>query len=90
MIVVKVELHSAITGQQSEIARMVIDNIGGDETRGDYRCRTYRGRDERSLTLAMLRNNTTREARVHGHRRLALHVWHLVAKALIALEYGNK
>lgn len=89
MLIVKVELHSAITGKKTEIARMMIDNIGGDETRGDYRCRIYRGRDKRALTSAMLRNSTVREGRVLGHRRLALHVWHLVAKALAAMDYGK-
>lgn len=33
MIVVKVELWSAITGKRSEIARAVIHNTGGTKTR---------------------------------------------------------
>ena len=40
MIVVRVELHSAITGQVSELARMNIANIGGTQTKGDYHCET--------------------------------------------------
>lgn len=89
MIVVKVELHSAVNGQQTELARMMIDNVGGDQNRGDYRCRTYRGRSEAALHSAMLNNRVTRDGEVRGHRRLALHVWHLVAKALTAMEYGQ-
>lgn len=88
MIVVKVELHSAITGQRTELARMMIDNIGGDTKVGDYRARTYRGRSEQTLDQAMRNGTTTREGRVLGHRRLALHVWHLVAKALTGMGYG--
>ncbi|MCP2016871.1 hypothetical protein [Qipengyuania citrea] len=89
MIVVKVELHSAITGDQTELARMMIDNIGGDMKVGDYRARTYRGRSAATLERAMRSGSTTREGTVLGHRRLALHVWHLVAKALTGMGYGK-
>ncbi|WP_337846890.1 hypothetical protein [Sphingomonas sp.] len=86
MIVVRVELHSAIDGQVTEIARMAIDNIGGTATRGDYRIRTLRGRS----TASLARFKVQREGRVHGHARLALHVWCLVAKALAAVGYSKE
>jgi hypothetical protein len=94
MIVVKVELHSAITGQKSELARMVIDNIGGTAQLGDYNVRTMRGRDEEALERSMWgvlkgQAKPTRESKVLGHPRLREHVWHLVGKALHALEYGG-
>lgn len=92
MIVVRVELWSAITGQKEELARMVVDNIGGTVQRGDYRCRTYRGRSEEDLHRAMLMGgakNITREGRVTGHARLKEHVWNLVAKSLASMGYGN-
>jgi hypothetical protein len=89
MIIVRVELHSAITGEKQELARMMIDNIGGTVTTGNYRVRTYRGRDEATLDAAMIANRVTREGKVTGHRRLALHVWHLVAKALSGMGYGD-
>lgn len=84
MIVVKVELHSAITGQVTELARMVIDNIGGTRTKGDYRCRAYR----KGSPLHPLKRNIIREGQVDGHRRLAEPVWNLVAKALGKMGYG--
>ena len=90
MIIVKVELHSAITGQKNELARMMIDNIGGDLKRGNYRARTYRGRSAEGLDKSMTAGAITRETRVLGHRRLALHVWHLVAKALTGMGYGEE
>ncbi|WP_225899695.1 hypothetical protein [Croceicoccus gelatinilyticus] len=31
--------------------------------------------------------DVTREGRVMGHRRIALHVWHLVGKALASIGY---
>lgn len=92
MIVVKVELWSAVNGQKTELARMVIDNIGGTENTGDYRCRTLRGRSEQALGKAMLyiaaRSSVTREGKVLGHARLREHVWNLVAKALSGMGYG--
>ncbi|QNQ09287.1 hypothetical protein [Sphingomonas alpina] len=90
MIVVKVELWSAVDGQRRELARMTIDNIGGDVTRGDYRTRTMRGRSEQQLHRAMLTNSLTREGKVLGHQRLKLHVWNLVAKALTGMGYGKE
>ena len=94
MIVVKVELWSDINGQKTELARMLIDNIGGTVQRGDYRCRALRGRSDEALTRSMLRADqpeaVTREGRVIGHARLREHVWNLVVKALTGMGYGQK
>jgi hypothetical protein len=92
MIVIRVELWSAVSGQKSELARMVIDNIGGTNQSGDYRCRTLRGRSEEALDRALLTMSSTgtqREGRVLGHARLREHVWNLVAKALTGMGYGQ-
>lgn len=89
MIIVKVELHSAISGEVTELGRMMIDNVGGNFTVGDYRARTYRGRDSKALDRSMQEGRVTREGRVESHRRQALHVWHLVGKALAALGYNQ-
>lgn len=42
MLVVRVELHSAITNKVTDLGTMVIDNVGGTSSRGNYRTRTYR------------------------------------------------
>ena len=89
MIVVRVELWSAVTGNVTEIARMTIDNIGGTQQSGDYRVRTMRGRSAEALQKAMLAGTISREAQVLSHPRLRDHVWSLVAKALIAMRYGT-
>lgn len=95
MIIVRVELWSAVNGEKTELARMIIDNIGGTAQRGDYRCRTLRGRSAEALNAAMTRLNKgqggaiTREGKVVGHARLAEHVWNLVAKALSGMGYGQ-
>lgn len=83
MIVVKVELHSAITGKVTELSRFVIDNIGGTASHGDYRCRAYR----KGSSLRPLNKNVIRRGEVIGHRRLAEPVLNLVAKALAAMNY---
>jgi hypothetical protein len=91
MIVVRVELWSAITGDKTELARMVIDNVGGDQKTGDYRCRTLRGRSADALDKALrklARGGAQREGMVWGHPRLREHVWNLVAKALAGMGYG--
>lgn len=89
MIIVRVELWSAVTGKVTEIARMQIDNIGGTQSRGDYHCATMRGRDEAALHRAMIDKTYAHEAEVRNHPRLAKHVWVLVTKALAALGYAK-
>ena len=84
MIVVKVELHSAITGEITQIARMHIANVGGDRDYGNYSCATFRGRDAAELA----RFTKQREGRVANHPRLREHVWNLVAHALRGMGYG--
>lgn len=88
MIIIRVELWSAVNGQRTELARMMIDNIGGTNQRGDYAARTYVGRSAAALDQAMLKDRIAHKGEVRGHARLRLHVWHLVAKALVNLGYG--
>lgn len=89
MIVVRVELWSAVNGEVSELARMTIDNIGGTQQLGDYRTRTLRGRSREALDKALLATTVQREGKVLQHPRLREHVWNLVAKALSAMHYGD-
>jgi hypothetical protein len=92
MIIVRVELWSAVNGEKTELARMIIDNIGGTVQRGDYRARTLRGRSREALDRALLQADdagATRKGYVRGHPRLREHVWNLVAKALSELGYGQ-
>jgi hypothetical protein len=86
MIVVKVELHSAITKKITELARMHICNEGGTNERGEYGVKTFRGRDSAALDKGLV----TREGKVHDYPRLAIHVWHLVYEALKATNYNRR
>jgi hypothetical protein len=86
MIVVRVELHSAVTGRVTELARAHISNVGGDAHKGNYEIRTLRGRDRAALDRRVVQ----RTGKVFGHARQALHVWHLIARALIAVGYAQQ
>jgi hypothetical protein len=85
MIVVRVELHSAITRKVTEIARMQIRNAGGTKEIGDYSVETLRGRSRAGLDQRVCQ----RGGRVENYPRLRIHVWHLVARALIAMRYAG-
>jgi hypothetical protein len=86
MLVVKVELHSAITGKVTELYRMIIANDGtGPKSIGNYDVRVGRKlcTDDRKIYYS-----PSRSGKVENHRRLTEHVWKLVAKALDAVGYG--
>jgi hypothetical protein len=86
MLIIRVELHSAITGKVTEIARMRLYNDGtGDHEVGNYVGETFRGRDKEALDGRV----TVRKAEVKGYKRNNFHVWNLVAKMLKAMKYGD-
>jgi hypothetical protein len=85
MIVIRVELHSTRTGKATEIARMHISDIGGARQVGQYFARTYGGRSSEQLS----RSQVQRQGTIKKYPRLKLHVWHLVARALIVMNYGG-
>lgn len=94
MIVVKVELHSAVTGRVTTLGTAVIDNVGGTTTLGNYRARVYRKGAERSVGgpnppayWPLLQKTAQREGNVKDHPRLAEPVWSLVRKALVGMGY---
>lgn len=86
MLVVKVELHNANTGEVSEIGRVVIAN---DDT-GTLRTGNYdvKQRDGEPNNAAIW-TQPDREGRVEGHSRLTEPVWSLVAKALKSVGFGG-
>lgn len=92
MIVVRVELHSAVTGRVTEIARAVIHNVGGTVKRGNYGAFTCRGRDSDTLHKSMVsiswdESKPVRKCEITNYPRLSQHVWNLVARALTGMGY---
>ena len=80
MIVVRVELHSAVTRKITEIAKMIIANDGsGTASRGNYDVRVYKKGSKEALTM--------REGKVLFYPRKSSHTWNLVARALESVGY---
>lgn len=88
MIVVRIELWSAVTGRRTELARLRICNDGetsaANPRRGSYHGETLVGRS----TAALDRGQVQRKGRVADFPRHELHLWHLVARMLAAMGYG--
>lgn len=89
MLIVRVELLSAITGQTTELARMHVANDGaGTAQRGNYNGTTFTGRDKKALDCAVALEKVTRRGRVENYPRLQKHVWNLVARMLMNMGYA--
>lgn len=83
MLVVKIELHSAITKKVTTIGQMIIHNVGGTSTCGDYEVCVAR-KSEDNFDLRKTFHNPARRGTVKNHPRKSQNVWRLVAKALLA------
>ncbi len=78
MIVVKVELWSAITGVHHEIGRTYISNDGvGSDTIGNYDVAVCRRGSNAT-------GNPARTGKVLGYPRRAYNIWRLVSRALLS------
>lgn len=80
MLVVKIELHSAITGEISEIGKMIIANTGGTRECGDYRVAVSHKNDLNDLKKIW--TEPCREGEVKSYPRLSYNVWRLVSRAI--------
>lgn len=91
MLIVRVELHSAITRNTSEIARMIIANDGcGTSGRGSYWGRAAKGVIEGDTMIPpaiMHDSRKLRHAEVQDYPRKSLHVWNLVSRMLKEMGY---
>lgn len=85
MLIVTVELHSAITKETTLLERLLIVNDGtGTPARGQYQ--TFVGHPKQSNLLEIY-FHPLREGMVKNHDRQRLPVWTLVRKALESLVY---
>lgn len=89
MIVLRVELHSAVTKEVTTLHTVVIDNVGVHDggRKADYRCRTWK-RGEELLDVKYGKPHL-REGVVEKHPRLSKPVLNLVYKALVAMGYSK-
>lgn len=82
MIVVKVELWSARTGEKTELGRMMLANLGGKlgNRLADYGVKVLRKGDQSESWDT--RVEPTRVGTVRNHPRLSLSIWRLILSAL--------
>jgi len=82
MIVVKVELWSAVTGEHEELGRMYVANDGtsSSRTKGNYNVKVARKGSFKYDGWEEIK--TTRTGRVEKYPRLSYNVWRLITKAL--------
>ncbi len=84
MLVIKIELWSAITGKKTELARMHICNTGeGDKEHGNYIGKTFRGRSKKQLD----KMTVSRSGEISNWSRQRNNVWKLIAKMLNQMGY---
>lgn len=81
MLVVRVELHSAITGKVTEIGRTYIYNVGGTTEVGEYEVKVAKEENFDEGLRATL-DDPMREGEVKDYPRLDYNVWRLVSRAL--------
>ena len=75
-LVLKMELHSARTGEVTELSTAIITNISGPGRRADYRVRLCgTGRNSRRVW---------REGFIQDYPRLSLSPWNLVLRCVQA------
>lgn len=88
MIIVKVELWSAVTGKKTELARMEICNSGTNliSSKGNYHAATLVGRSTEAFNQRRISKSTF----IEDWPRQARHVWNLVATALTEMGYGKE
>ena len=86
MIVLKLELHSAITGKVTEIGRTIIANDGqGSAKRGNYICKVARKqKDGTTYDNKRTWTDPIRQGEVKDYPRLSYNVWRLVIRSLLS------
>lgn len=83
MVILKLEMHSANTGEVTEIGRTIIYNVGGTARRGNYAVKVGRRKpDGEAYDTREVFMNPTREGSVQDYPRLTYNVWRLVIRAL--------
>ena len=86
MIVIRVELWSAITGEKTELARMHIANDAtGTDRRSHYTGETFVGRSAADLA----KGRVSKRGAVRDWPRHDFHIWNLVARMLESMGYDK-
>lgn len=84
MLVIRIELWSARTGQRKELGVAAIANVGGTRKRGNYRVTIHR-----HFYQLVSQRKPWREGRITGFPRLSLGPWDLLLRGLLATVYNR-
>jgi len=89
MIIVTVELKSAIDGRTTKLGEMIIANDGTatSMTKGNYDAFVYR--KPKFFNRKKLTDNVTRRGRVENYSRQSRVIWDLVGLALKNMGYAK-
>lgn len=86
MLVVKIELHSAITGNVKTLYEAVIANVGGGHERGNYRAlflnKGVSHERLKGMEMGEAERITLRRGEVNDYPRQSYNAWRLVSRAL--------
>lgn len=83
MLVLRLELHSAITGKITETGTTIIANDGtGTDNLGNYTVRV--GNKNDAGNIRKIYDNPQRMGSVKNYPRLSYNVWRLIVRALLA------
>ena len=80
MIVVKIELHSAVTRKVTLLGTMIVDNIGVRGDLADYRVRV--GAKRNAGDLPVIAQKPLRTGEVKDYPREKYNVWRLISRAI--------
>lgn len=83
MLVIRIELHSAITKKITVIGEMIVHNVGGTASKGNYEVCV--GRKNHVGNLKKIFHEPLRRGKVQNHPRKSQNVWRLVTKALLSV-----
>lgn len=88
MLIITIDLYSAVTGKRKNLGTLMIANDGtGTNSRGNYYAHAFRAGTE----LKELRNKKPiRKSKILNYPRLTAPVWSLIAEALKGMGYGLK
>lgn len=82
MIVVKIELHSAVTKKITTLGSMIISNVGVNGKKADYDVRVGRKPDAENIRKVYA--DPLRTGSVKNYPRLSYNVWRLVVRSLLS------
>ena len=84
MIVVRIDLISAVTGNTTRLGAATISNIGGSRKLGDYTVKVARKPHAVANAWDKIEAQPLRTGEVKDYPRLSYNIWRLIIRALLS------